>query len=1240
MAMKSFNDYGPTYYQPSERVVTPHIRWAKPLEGGPLKVLFVTNHKSTRDIVELAQRLEMDYEVFTTEMRDVFAHPDLPVDYSRPEDYEARLQEKLAAEQQYDLIVVANIKWDILPRWSREEIMARIEKGTGLVGLVRAGYDESWLKLHARPEPVPAAKVFSPFPYLALPEYQGGQFKDYKEGPAFMCQVVDTYKYGQGRIVQIKGVEPPIRQMITPAYATDMLNVKMLHYDYHLSLPIRLMLWAGRKTPSVRVRAVQPWQWCHTDEASMNREDLEPIAFRLEADEARRVQLSLVVRNHDNEILGRQERTVDVNEGDNLVRFDPLAMPAGTHFADLWAKSADSDKILDFGTLSLEVHSQVYLRDLILDNDNFQKEQAVTGHALVANSTGDELLVVRQIDNFGRLTGVSTVEIPASVGGESSMVPFSVKANDTRSVRQELRTQLMRNNQVLDARTNAVTISDFYAPNDIRYAMFISENGHCYVDILYMRELARAGYGSVWANPDTKRASPPAAWANLYRMTSDYGPSSADAVQTDLGPVRSTFLTDPDVIQTMERKATILGQRLGKFSNRDFSLASEGGFIRGHGDKFNACFSPTCLAHFHRWLKEQYGRLETLNAEYQTNYRSWEQVIPISLTEARNRPNLLPLWVDHRRHMETVWTSFFENNARAFRKATPTAHVGYQCSGSIGHGGDSYGAVDYWAMNQAMTLNCNYPGPFAPEAARDFIQPGAVLGNDHWGGYEFGRHELFTKWAPWRSMLRGANMFSVFRGLGYPVSNGENTGSEMTCLAPDLSWYPHMYPGNAEVREIKRGIGKLLMESRRSHDGIAVMYSNSSTHVSAFTDTLPDYESTLRAFPYLLEDAGYQYRTVSYEQVAQGMLNEGEFKVLYLPYCQAVSRQQAKAIESFAAAGGIVIADLRPGVANEHGKPYAVGVLDELFGVRQRTDQAQGIRGLVTVSHPLGSFQGRTILSKSDASLEVTTGKVHGRSEQLAILRKGRATRSFPAVIVNSYGKGTGILLNFSTHEYGVEAGTSRRLRELLRAVLQSVNVLPAVTLSPKTPGSTAHRYQQGRSVYVGLLRNPPGKNVPGHDHGQQDIDRFRPERFTIALPGEFHLYDMRAGEYLGLKDRVEQVQGGVTAFMLAALPYRVGKIDLHAAKTQCQPGDVVQVRAQLRAEDGHPTGLHVLHIELIDPERNKARWLSSNKIARQGESNFVVPFALNAQSGVWRLVVRDAATGVSEEIELELDVR
>ena len=42
---------------------TYHVKWAKPLEGGPLKVLFIVPFSNSREVVELAQRLELRYTV-------------------------------------------------------------------------------------------------------------------------------------------------------------------------------------------------------------------------------------------------------------------------------------------------------------------------------------------------------------------------------------------------------------------------------------------------------------------------------------------------------------------------------------------------------------------------------------------------------------------------------------------------------------------------------------------------------------------------------------------------------------------------------------------------------------------------------------------------------------------------------------------------------------------------------------------------------------------------------------------------------------------------------------------------------------------------------------------------------------------------------------------------------------------------------------------------------------------------
>ncbi len=493
------------------------------------------------------------------------------------------------------------------------------------------------------------------------------------------------------------------------------------------------------------------------------------------------------------------------------------------------------------------------------------------------------------------------------------------------------------------------------------------------------------------------------------------------------------------------------------------------------------------------------------------------------------------------------------------------------------------------------------------------------------------------RWAPWRSLLRGANLFLVFRGLGH--THGEASGNAMDMMAPDLLWYEGFQGSVEQQKEIKRGIGKLLMQCTRSHDGIAVMYSASSTHLSAFTDGLPKYVDTLRVFPYLFEDAGYQYRTVSYQQVAEGILSRDDFRVLYMPYCQAISQAEAVAIKSFVESGGTVIADLRPGVADEHGKAYSHGALDEVFGVRQRTGNAQALRGLVRVNQPMGSFRGRIIATYSDASLQVTTGKAHGQSALPEILKEGRPAGSCPVAVVNEYGKGRAILFSFSVSEYGAEAGYSRRVQEFLQAVLSSIGVQPAIT-SSNIPGSQVYRYHRGRSDYAGLLRNPAGTDVPGHDPGQNEIDAFKPEEFTIRLPRESHLYDMRAGRYLGYSDQVKHTEGDVTAFMLAALPYRVTGIDLHCKTTSPRQGDVVTVDVRAVIAGGEPADMHVFHLDVIDPEGREVRCLSSNVVAEDGWCDIPVPFALNDLPGRWRLVVRDVASGVSGQFDFGLQPR
>ncbi|MFA7373749.1 MAG: hypothetical protein WC074_09380, partial [bacterium] len=47
----------------TEEVVTPHIPWAKPLKGKKVKALFIVPRWGSREVVELSQRMSLQYDV-------------------------------------------------------------------------------------------------------------------------------------------------------------------------------------------------------------------------------------------------------------------------------------------------------------------------------------------------------------------------------------------------------------------------------------------------------------------------------------------------------------------------------------------------------------------------------------------------------------------------------------------------------------------------------------------------------------------------------------------------------------------------------------------------------------------------------------------------------------------------------------------------------------------------------------------------------------------------------------------------------------------------------------------------------------------------------------------------------------------------------------------------------------------------------------------------------------------------
>jgi len=134
--------YDDRFFEPTEEVVSPHITWARPYVTPP-KVLFITHRGAMREAVEIAERLQMDYDVFAMETPSMFGATGIGVDASwtlirgnSNEELAARLRQNLATP--HDVIVIGGVDWDKLPLDCRYEILKQVKAGTGLVGCIRA----------------------------------------------------------------------------------------------------------------------------------------------------------------------------------------------------------------------------------------------------------------------------------------------------------------------------------------------------------------------------------------------------------------------------------------------------------------------------------------------------------------------------------------------------------------------------------------------------------------------------------------------------------------------------------------------------------------------------------------------------------------------------------------------------------------------------------------------------------------------------------------------------------------------------------------------------------------------------------------------------------------------------------------------------------------------------------------------------------------------------------------------
>lgn len=511
---------------------------------------------------------------------------------------------------------------------------------------------------------------------------------------------------------------------------------------------------------------------------------------------------------------------------------------------------------------------------------------------------------------------------------------------------------------------------------------------------------------------------------------------------------------------------------------------------------FDYDFNPVALEGFRSWLKTQYGDLAALNEEWGTRFGAWNEVKPFTTDQIKNRmatgqavpygapdwqavqrirfePSAArrePLrwdfapWADFRSYMDFSLSRVLAELRRTARELDPETPVGIEGTQMP----DAFGGYDLWRLSQVL----------------DWVEPYDIGGaREIFGSFMEGKPILTTVF---ESETRAAR-----RRLWHLLLEGDRgclVWWSEDCLDwknPDLPLTPKAKALAPVLHEMTSPLARLFLNAQRMYDPIFVHYSQTSIQVDWLLESTVDGSTWLRRFSSFeaehnqmartrtawlkgLQDLGYSPRFLSSSQIENGALRASAGATLVLPNSWALSFKERAELEAM----------LGP-------------------------ERKKGIPGGLLVEGEAGAFDEHGKLRLADPATEVV-GTLGTNTGCMAISPAGQISRTRAASRVSLADR-----LDSKTNS----------------AWLSWLEGTHAFTSPPIRVASNQHvrvyRFRAGSGLLAAFERNidyhmsEELKQAGGNQALETPVD------VEAVLPQPAHVYDLRAGTYLGYLDRL-----------------------------------------------------------------------------------------------------------------------
>ncbi|OQA87213.1 MAG: Beta-galactosidase BgaA [Lentisphaerae bacterium ADurb.Bin242] len=887
----------PWSLQPRNVPATLSHVFAKPVSGKAPRILFLSIGIGLRSAAELAQRTEIEYELWPYYRCDVFSPfsskkriyaPVLSEADYKNETAKMFSDSKLAA---FDGFIFGKAEIGAMPEKLRNKILVRVEAGAQLILILPEG----------SPQPAIPGASFSvrkiEFPVEKIPPLEGA--------------VVRHAKFGKGGIFTISYRPEPT--------ATKYFKTYGHHYPVESVAPFLCddELWYDYCHAFVGKIILEAFHPDRAQFASLGRDGVFKLTRTLEKDAVVRYEFV----DRFNNILYSGKVAPDTS----AVPI-PKTLPESTRMLNAFLCDA-SGKVVDYAVVPLSANAESSIAELKSDSDVYAPDKPVALSMKIAGRPNG-CLIIELIDNFGRMIARKSVKAAPSVKTNLEF-PFS----GSRFARVLVR--LTDGQRILDEKRIEIFFRETESfLDDFRFILWGSSVGKqriwsemlkyysvLGVDAIYDFHSQYNNAGIVEALKNAQRSG---MWfsvcltsiSNLHKHQERCNFSGWELYR------KSKSFTDPSgtpwnsQLRGILKGMPLLRDRYGVLF---YSLGDEP--VVGKQDQ---CYCPECLPRFREYLRWIYGSIDKLNAAYGSKFKSFDEVTGMPLDRAAEK-DLAPMWIDYRLFMEEQFINWHRLCIELIRKYDPKAKIGAE---GFVYPARSYSGYNFYKLFPNFSFAGFYPNERDHVAAK-YLQDKSVV-SAIMGAAEGLMNSKHVQNRTWFCLFEGMN--SIFWWKSEDLSNAFSNSASLGLLMQPLSHFKVCLDEVVKIRN--SGQGRLITNSKKRNDRILIHYSNNCLHAETIMPDRSTWDSSLSDFGGLLRSLG-----LSFDYLSPGELEAGvpkDARVLILPYSQAMSDREIASVAAFVRNGGLLLTDHNPAIMNEHGGMRDSSPLLPIFGKFKR----------------------------------------------------------------------------------------------------------------------------------------------------------------------------------------------------------------------------------------------------------------------------------------------------------------